>query len=216
MLKKRKFLLEFNSLLTIFILIGFLAIAIIFIPPSGDAEENPGNKIAIQSQPAYMRPNDFLPITKANCTINPSTAEVAGHSMEPLIPSSSVITYLNGYYSCNQVLKEDIVIYSFAGNKNPLIKIVKAVEGDDFRLDKNEHGCINLIVDGKTAMNSAGHEYCLSEKTARMLALYEKDYQGKMPPDSVLLMGDNALGTIDSTYFGLVNRHDLAGKVVLE
>ena len=47
----------------------------------------------------------------------------------------------------------------------------------------------------------------------RLLALYEKDYQGVIPAGAFLILGNAPGGSLDSTQFGLVSQEDLEGKV---
>ena len=46
-----------------------------------------------------------------------------------------------------------------------------------------------------------------------MLSLYERDYQGKIPEDAYLVLGDNINGSLDSRNFGLIGKQDILGKV---
>jgi|GEM_PF-6965019 len=47
-----------------------------------------------------------------------------------------------------------------------------------------------------------------------MLGLYIRDYDGAIPPNTFLVLGENASGTDDSSRYGLVDISDIVGKVV--
>ena len=49
-----------------------------------------------------------------------------------------------------------------------------------------------------------------------MISLYIKDYKGIIPPDTYLILGDNPFGTYDSTRFGLIDKSNIVGKVLLD
>jgi len=62
--------------------------------------------------------------------------------------------------------------------------------------------------------NSNNQDYCLSEQSHKMLALYENDYKGVIPGDSYLILGNLPEGSLDSSRFGLISKLDISGKVV--
>lgn len=70
-----------------------------------------------------------------------------------------------------------------------------------------------LLINNDIVSNSLGDDYVLSEKAHEMLALYEGDYDGIMPEDKYLLLGNLADGSTDSTRFGLVSKSEILGKV---
>ncbi len=149
-----------------------------------------------------------------DCVSKSENLEVRGDSLAPLINSGQTIKLLYGYYQCHPVEREDIVAYSYAGNKVPIIKIVKGIEGDKFQLKKSTTGCgWNILINAEIIKNSQKIPYCLGEQGYRMLSLYEKDYKGAIPSDAYLILGNWARGSLDSSRFGLVDKSDFLGKV---
>ncbi|MGC9067320.1 MAG: S26 family signal peptidase, partial [Minisyncoccia bacterium] len=63
--------------------------------------------------------------------------------------------------------------------------------------------------------NSQGIPYTFSGNKYKMLALYENDYKGIIPPNTYLLLGDQVNGSVDATVFGLVDKSDIIGKAIL-
>ena len=63
--------------------------------------------------------------------------EVRGDSLYPLIKPGQTVKLIYGYYDDRPVERGEIVAYSYAGDTAPIIKIVKAVPGDKWRLEKN-------------------------------------------------------------------------------
>jgi signal peptidase I len=147
-----------------------------------------------------------------NCPIKIEEKIVRGNSLEPLIKNGETIEVLFGYYNCHQIKRNDIVVYFYAGNKNPIIKIVKGIPGDKFNLKKTNNGWY-ILINGEIIKNSVGEPYILSENAYKMLFLYEKDYNGVIPEDAYLLLGNLSHGSLDSTHFGLVGKKDILGKV---
>ncbi len=105
-----------------------------------------------------------------------------------------------------------MIIYSYAGNPDPIIKIVKGLPGDKFLLQKTGNGW-NIIINDETIKNSQNQPYALDASGYRMLSLYERDYKGIIPADAYLLLGNLASGSLDSSRFGLVGKQDILGKV---
>jgi signal peptidase I len=147
-----------------------------------------------------------------NCPIKTEEKIVRGNSLEPLIKDGETIEVLFGYYSCNPIQRNDIVLYSYAGNKNPIIKIIKGIPGDKFSLKKTNNGWY-ILINGEILKNSQNQSYILDERGYRVLSLYEKDYKGIIPEDAYLILGNLPQGSLDSSHFGLVGKKDILGKV---
>jgi signal peptidase I len=108
-----------------------------------------------------------------------------------------------------------LIVYSYGGNENLLIKIVKGLPGDKFSLQKTEGGW-HILINGKVLKNSENKPYLLDERSYRMLSLYERDYKGVIPENAYLILGNLVSGTLDSTSFGLVGKQDILGKAIKE
>jgi signal peptidase I len=147
-----------------------------------------------------------------NCEIKEEKIVVRGNSLEPLIKDGQEVKALVGYYDCNEIKRDDIVLYFYVGSKEPLIKIVKGIPGDKFALEKTKEGW-HILINGKVLVNSEGKPYLISERGYKILSLYEKDYKNTIPDDAYLILGNLPTGSFDSTEFGLVGRKEILGKV---
>lgn len=133
------------------------------------------------------------------------TVEVNGDSMEPLLENGEKATLLKGYYDCHNASKDDIVVYDWSGQDQPLVKIVKADQDDKITFD----GC-NVLVNGEKITNTEGRPYCLDRSRRDRL---KKDINYNVP--DVMLLGNEISGSLDSSLFGLVHEENLVGKVKL-
>jgi len=192
---KRKFL---RILLIILILIGGVWLGIILSGNEKAGEE----KAAVFSQ---------LADEPEECQVEVEERIVRGSSLDPLIKDGEIVKVLFGYYECNEIKREDIVLYSYAGDEAPLIKIVKGVPGDEFSLQQIDGGW-HILINEEILKNSTGEPYLISGKRYEMLALYEKDYKGEIPAGAYLLLGNIPGGATDSTRFGLVSKGGIIGK----
>jgi len=147
-----------------------------------------------------------------NCIERTEERTVRGTSLSGLIEAGSTVKILFGYYSCNEVKRGDIVAYNYAGDANPIIKIVKGIPGDKFHLQE-ANGVWNILINGDILKNSQNQPYLLGERGHRMLALYERDYKSIIPADTYLILGNLASGSLDSTRFGLIGKQDILGRV---
>jgi len=136
--------------------------------------------------------------TQTSCPVQEEIRTVRGNSLEPLVPSGSEIKALFGYYHCHEIKRGDLVLYRYTGDKVPLLKIE-----------------YNLIINGKITVNSQNMPYVFNGNKYRMLALYEHDYQGIIPQNTYLLLGDQANGSVDASVFGLVDKSDIIGKAIV-
>lgn len=138
---------------------------------------------------------------------------VRGDSLSGMIEDGEEVTLLLGYYDSHDVLRGDIAVYKYADDKAPMIKIVKGLPGDRFEL-RNESGVLRIAVNDKILSNSRNERYELSENGYQMLSLYIKDYDGVIPANTYLLLGNKAAGATGSTRFGLVDKKGILGKVL--
>lgn len=148
---------------------------------------------------------------KGGCLIRSEERIVRGNSLQGLIEDGETVKILFGYYDCHDIIKEDVIAYSFAGNEEPLIKIVKGIPGDKFAFQKMGDGW-HILINEKILKNSKNQAYLLDEGGYNMLSLYEKDYQGVIPEQTFLIMGNLTSGVTDSVRFGLAHRNDILGK----
>ncbi|PIR87372.1 MAG: hypothetical protein COU11_00730 [Candidatus Harrisonbacteria bacterium CG10_big_fil_rev_8_21_14_0_10_49_15] len=157
---------------------------------------------------------------------------VRGSSLSGLVEPGTQITAAMGYYACNNIQRGDIVLYHFGGSTEPLIKIVKAIPGDEWSLrpidprgrlpagqagedDKEiEENISHIIVNNRVLENSLGEPYRVNAKEAKLLSLYLRDYGGVIQKSAYLILGNTVSGSTDSRRFGLVSSRDILGKVL--
>ena len=139
-----------------------------------------------------------------SCVIE-AEKEVKGDSMEPLIKQGEILILMEGYYSCNEIERGDIVAYDYGGNKNPIIKKIMVLGGDTLEFNDNV-----LLVNKEPLKNSEDKIYEFSEQEKRMIGLYIKD--NKLVNSAFLIFGENINNGLDSRKFGAVGKNDFLGK----
>ncbi len=155
-------------------------------------------------------------LSESECPIKVEQRIVRGNSLYPLINSSQEVKILLGYYNCHPIERDDIIVYNYSGSDVPIIKIVKGIPNDKFHLEcVDNNSRWNLIINNKVVRNSEGRPYIFNKQRYKMLSLYERDYNGVIPDNVYLILGNIPQGTMDSTKFGLVGRGDIIGKVIM-
>lgn len=134
---------------------------------------------------------------------------VRGRSLKGIIEEREKVLIYYDYYECNEVKRNDIVAIRFL-NKT-IIKVVKGIPGDNFEIFKSKDYYL-IKINGIILKNSFGEEYRFSENDIRLLSIYEKSYNKKIPEDAYLVLG-NFPSTLDSTKFGLIGKDYIIGKV---
>lgn len=151
-------------------------------------------------------------VGEGECPTTTVSKTVRGSSLSGFIENGQTIKVREGYYACNEVKRDDIVIYRYAGTSQ-IIKVVKGIPGDTFELRAIRPGRYNILIGGVVAQNSKNEPYLIGPDEHKMLSLYVRDYKGVIPKDAYLILGNLPGGSTDSTEFGLVGRKDLIGKV---
>ena len=149
------------------------------------------------------------------CVTSESLEIVNGDSMEPLLMNGQSVRVLYGYYNCNEINREDIIIINYSGSSDPLVKSVKAVENDRFHLLNVESGW-NIMVNGEILKNSQGIPYSISKGGKDMISIYLQSYNNTIPLGAYLVLGEKSSGSVDSTKFGLIGKEDILGKIITE
>lgn len=156
--------------------------------------------------------NNTINLEIDNCFVKIEERIVKGNSLSPLVKSGQIIKVLFNYYNCYPIDRKDVVLFDYAGNKNSVIKIVKGISGDRFELKELDSGW-NIIINNQIVKNSEDKPYLISGNAYKMLSLYERDYNGVIPKDAYLLLGNRISGSVDSTTFGLVDKSGIIAKV---
>ena len=143
--------------------------------------------------------------------------KVRGNSLSGLLENGETVSALLGYYNYQETQRGDLILYSYAGNDVPLIKIVKGISGDKFKLKEVDAGRTwHILINGEITKNSQDNPYLLDVRGHRILSLFEEGYEGIIPANAYLILGNLVSGAIDSTHFGLVHRDDILGKVLMK
>lgn len=149
------------------------------------------------------------PTAKPEC--RPFNVLIRGQSLAPRIAHGAVLRAVP--LGCGQPVRRDSVVFvKVAASQTPLAKVVKALPGDTLAIEPaSDGGLFHVRIAGDLVKNSQGKPYALREAAAKVLQLYERDYNGSVPAEALLVLGDHPGGTLDSTRFGLVSLETVVG-----
>jgi signal peptidase I len=139
--------------------------------------------------------------------------EVRNNSMSGLLDAGEKIDVDFNYYKNNEIKRGDIVLFSYAGSENYLVKTVYGVPDDIVDLE-NAEGKFKLLINGRPVENSEGKEFVFNAQRASLLSLYITDYKGRIPDGAYLILGNLEGGSLDSSQFGFVSSDSIVGRVV--
>jgi len=137
---------------------------------------------------------------------------IEGHSLAPRIAHGATVEVEIGVDCLFTPKRGEVVLFASGALDIPIAKEVVGLPNDRWGI--SDAGAV--VVNGKRATNGQGKPYRLNAARMRMLKLYEKEYDGVMPPNTYLLMGEPTTGSLDSSRLGLIHRQDIIGRVVDE
>lgn len=123
---------------------------------------------------------------------------VSGHSMEPAVPSGSLIVYSRLY---KNYARGDIIGIKMP-NGELLVKRIVAIGGDEVDIRSGE-----VFVNGESESTAYVHEGTVPKKESVA-------YPMTVDADKVFILGDNREASVDSRTYGLFSTTQICGKVV--
>lgn len=136
--------------------------------------------------------------------------KLIGYSMYPGLNSGNRIKIDYDYYVKNSILKGDIVAIKFQTRDETLIKRVIALPGDKFEIKDN-----SIYLNGKPLVEPYVGDVQIDLEGVMLLEKQLERYDGHVPINSFIVLGDNRAASFDSTDFGVVDKEQIVGKVII-
>lgn len=133
---------------------------------------------------------------------------INGTSMYPLLENKEIVTTYENYYDCNEIKRNDIIIFDFKTREDTYVKKIVGIPNDILEF---ENGYIKI--NGNLATNSIGEKYIINQSQEKMLSIPLEDKI--IPKNSYLVLGDNInKSTFDSRKFSFISKQQIIGKVI--
>jgi hypothetical protein len=136
--------------------------------------------------------------------------------MKNLISKGQKIKVQMNHYACHDIAVGDVVFYRFSSKAWPVVKRVVAIAGDSIRLSPDrERRAWNLLVNEKLVNGDSKDPYFFGTLNVLPPIGLTLKLSSKLRKDEVILLSGWAPGEADSGMFGVVNKVDVIGKVIL-
>lgn len=152
-----------------------------------------------------------------DCEVTEVKMAMPDHLLQGIIEKDQEITVQMGYYACRPVEKGDIVLFRISTKMDPVVKIVRAVQDDEFELIADKvHNAWNIEINGDL-LKAGDTPYFFGSNAKPTLSLYTKDgKKGVIKDDDMIIFSNLPPGEKDSGIIGLTNKQDILGKVVVK
>lgn len=160
------------------------------------------------------------PVTKEDgdnkdpCTSVRGIKLIRGDSMGPLLSEGDEVIVEDGYYACHEIERGDIVEIEYPYRETNIVKFVKGIPGDTLSIHEGVSGW-GVVVNGNEVVTSENKPYALSREQIQKIDAYIQSYQGIIPPQYYLIMGNLPEGSLDSSVYGLFWKGSIVGKVLV-
>ena len=146
----------------------------------------------------------FIPVSswaQEDCEATP--VKIHGNSLAPLVANGADIM-MKPVSCAGEIRHGDFVIFESGASEMPVIKTVRAIAGDRFAIEDGY-----IIINGEKQQTSTGEYYRLTGGRDKMLKLYQDSFNGIVPENVFLVLGDRPHGAIDSSRIGFVHLNDI-------
>lgn len=135
--------------------------------------------------------------------------------MKGILNPGEKFKVIMNYYDCNPVQRNDLVYYQISTTLEPVVKIVRGIPGDTFKVVKDtKMKAWNLLINDQMMKSFLdGSNYFFGGESKPTLTLYERSHNNKILQNEVLLLSSWPPGDKDSALFGIFNIVDVVGKV---
>jgi len=122
------------------------------------------------------------------------------------------------YYDCNPIRRDDLVLYQFSTQFEPVVKIARGIPGDKFQLKQDQkRKAWNLLINGEMLVSAVDRTvpYFFGAESPPTLSIYFQSRGGELKSGDVIALSSLPPGDSDSGVFGVASIRDILGRVEL-
>lgn len=149
----------------------------------------------------------------SQCPGKTITVQMNDPYLRGLIEEKSEIEVVLNAFSCQEIKRDDLVLYRYSEFAEPVLRRVVAAPGDTFSVEEKEGQGWILIVNKKPVVANAGGDYIFGGELPPPLALAEESHKGVLGTHEAILFSSFPPGDKDSGVFGVISVSDIIGKV---
>jgi hypothetical protein len=132
-----------------------------------------------------------------------------------LEPETPIQITLN-FYACNPIERDDLVLFRFHFDQEPVIRMARGIPGDRFNVLPDEStGRWKIEINGKLLKLKDGSTIIFGANGTHpplLTAARERDH--RLAENEVILLSNATVGQLDSRNIGLISLYDVVGKVI--
>ncbi len=162
----------------------------------------------------FMKKSELAKSGNLDCVKATVLYTVSDEFMKGLYEKDTQVKALENYYNCNLPQKGDIVMYRFTEQIPPVVRFVRGVPGDRYKLTiiNKKKGLWSIKVNDEEVKTESG-PYLIESNSVPPLKTYEISRRGVLLKDEYLLFGNVSPSISDSSNLGLISAKFLVGKV---
>lgn len=121
-----------------------------------------------------------------------------------------------GYYDCNPVNRDDIVLQKISSAIEPVVRIVRGVPGDSFELKQDEKDKNHWFVkiNDKHISDFFNKNYFVKASREPVLKTQELAKNGVLGKDDYIVLSNFPPGMADSGSLGVISKKYLKAKII--
>lgn len=137
---------------------------------------------------------------------------VGDNFMVPKYKQGDEVEVTYGYFPCHALERDQLVIYRKSELAEPVMRIVRGIPGDEYKLIKTKENTWEIEINGEL-LEVDDKAYHFGSNNPPVLSLSEKATGGVLGPTHVLIFSMVSPGYDDSGTLGVISITDLIGKV---
>lgn len=150
------------------------------------------------------------------CDVENVEVKVSDAAMSGIVEQSQNVKVKLNWYRCNPIKRDDIVLYRYSTSREPVVRIVRAIPGDRFKLvQADDKSAWNIEING-ALLKSKDAPFRFGSNSKPVLSIYENAHDGVLDQTTTLLFATQPGSEADSGVFGAISISDVIGKVSVD
>lgn len=155
------------------------------------------------------------PIAQESCETSTRSYTMQDSYLRGLIKKGQSFDVLMSYYDCHEPKPGDLVLYRFSSKSEPVVKIVRAIPGDEFELTENSQlRRWEIKVNGEDLIYRQNKYYFGRVNDRHPMKKYHDLYSGEIQSGDFIIFSLIPPGLQDSGTLGPVRKENILGKVL--
>ncbi len=164
---------------------------------------------------SIMKARDRAQFGNFDCVTATTKYSVDDEYMASVLHKGETVSALDNFYACNEVKRNDLVLFRFSDQIAPVVRIVRGLPGDKYTVEKSTEAKTKwtLAINGQKVLGPSGKPFLIESNSVPPLRTYELSRNGLLLADEYIVLSTEPPGLSDSTNLGLIHKQALVGRV---